>query len=195
MEPEQWPALDALGVIVWVSGARQVGKSTVLLAGRQAAIQTGLSPGGMISVGRFVGDEKTGIDVMDAATGTVVQLATYHADLERCGEGIQTGHYDFSADGLAAGLRFAAAGQSADVFFADELGPLEYKRCQGWADVIPMIAARKFGCALVTVRPDLIDLARQKIGGPAGPVLIVTPENRDELAAELSEWISKRAQR
>ncbi len=67
-----------------------------------------------------------------------------------------------------------SAGQAADVFFVDELGPLELVRGEGWADVIPMIRARAFGAALVVVRPELIEMARGQMAlPPETPVITV----------------------
>jgi len=63
---------------------------------------------------------------------------------------------------MDAGLDFARAGQGADLFIVDDLGPLELVRGEGWTPVLPMIRARQFDAALVVVRPELIDLARMR---------------------------------
>ncbi len=67
------PPPEQKGVVILVSGERQVGKTTLLLQVRAAANR--LRVGGFLSVARFEGGEKTGIDLMDAATGEVMPLA------------------------------------------------------------------------------------------------------------------------
>lgn len=191
MDSKVFPQPDERGTIVLVSGARRSGKTTLLLRARAAALTCGLRTGGFLSVARFSGDEKVGIDVMDAATGVTCPLAVVGT-----GGTIHTGHYSFDLAGIAAGLRFAQAGHMADIFFVDELGPLELLRGQGWADVLPLIAARAFGVALVVVRPELVALARTRLGLPASaPALFVAPANRDALASQLTAWICQRQPR
>jgi nucleoside-triphosphatase THEP1 len=182
----QLPRPDQSGAVIVISGWRQVGKTTLLLSLRETALQAGLSVGGFLSLACFEAGTKTGIDLMDAATGTRLPLATFG------GEGpVRTGHYGFDPQALEHGLRCAEAGQGADVFFVDELGPLELKRGEGWAAVIPMLRARTYGVALVVVRPELVDLARDQIDLPPDLiVLTVTEDNRDVLLASLTEWLA-----
>lgn len=181
------PPRETRGTVILVSGARRVGKTTVLQRVREAAIQAGRRVGGFLSVARFAPDDhtKTGIDLMDAATGAIIPLATIG------GAGpVQTGQYTFNPAALDAGLRAAEAGQGADVFFADELGPLELKRGKGWIAVIEMIRARDFGVALVTMRPELLDLARERMAlPPDSPLIVIDAVNRDSMAAQLVRYI------
>ncbi|MBN1680002.1 MAG: hypothetical protein JW966_06895 [Anaerolineae bacterium] len=173
------------GAIILVSGDRRIGKTTMLLAVRKAAIQAGYSVGGVLSVARFEHDSKTGIDLMDAASGTVVPLATVGG-----GSAIRTPHYSFDAGALALGLDYANQGQRADVFFVDELGPLELVRGEGWAGIIPLVQARRFGVALVVVRPELLAAAREVFHLlPESPLITVTEDNRDRLADAVAAWI------
>jgi nucleoside-triphosphatase THEP1 len=138
--------------------------------------------------------------LMDAATGKIVPLAVTesneaqaNADEHGLKREVRTGQYRFSPAALAAGLRYATAGQGADVFFVDELGPLELLRGEGWADVIPIIRARDFGVALVVVRPELIDMAREQMRlPPETPVVMVTEDNRSAVAAALLDWLGQR---
>jgi len=184
------PGHDARGVVVLVSGWRGVGKTTALLTVRAAALDVGLSVGGFLSVARTgARGEKNGIDLMDAATGAVVPLATVGGD-----GAVRTGHYTFNPAALDAGLRFADAGQAADVFFVDELGPLELERGAGWAAVIPLITARAYGAALVVVRPELIDRAREQLALTGGAAIVhdgimIDEANRDAVAAALADWV------
>lgn len=189
------PPVDARGVVVLISGWRQVGKTTLLQTLRAAALGAGLRVGGFLSLARFVDGVKTGIDVMDAATGDLVALATVsdeaHADEGRP----RTGRYIFAPDGLAAGLRFAAVGSAAAIFLVDELGPLELVRNKGWADVLPLIRARTFGVAFVVVRPELVDAARTQLALPSEtPVIMVDEETLVEWAILLSDWLIARSQ-
>ncbi len=176
------------GTIILITGPRRGGKTTLLLHIRQAAQVCGLSTGGFLSIARFWGAEKVGIDLMDAATGAVRPLA-----VAGTGGPIHTGHFSFNPEGIAAGLRFAQAGQTADVFFVDELGPLELEQGQGWAQVLPLITARAYGVAFVVIRPELIALARARLELPdTTPILTVDLTTRDALADRLSVWLRQR---
>lgn len=181
----------ARGAIVLLTGGRRAGKTTLLLAVREAALRAGLSAGGMLSLARFDGENKVGIDVLDVASGARHPLAI--ASAEPRGP-IHTGHYTFDADGMAAGLEFARAGQRSDLFIVDELGPLELVRGEGWAPALPLIRARQFGAALVVVRPELIDRARDALSLPADvPVINITPESRARWTGRLRAWVMARA--
>ena len=188
MSPIQLPPPTAQGVVILVSGWRRIGKTTLLLRMRAAALDAGLQTGGFLSVARFEDGTKTGIDLLDAATGQRRPLATVG------GKGpVQTGHYTFDPAALEAGLQFAADGQNADVYFIDELGPLELKRGEGWAAVVPWIRARTFGVTFVVVRPELVDLAHEKLAlDPGTAVLNVDEANRDDLTSQLCAWIRQR---
>ena len=179
---------DARGAIILVTGERGAGKTTLLLALREAALRAGLRTGGFLSVARFVGGEKTGIDLMDAASGAVSPLAVVG------GSGpVQTGHYTFDAAALSAGVRYAEVGHDADLFFVDELGPLELVRGEGWAATLPMIAARAYGVSLVVVRPALLGAAREALAlEPDSPMMTVTRDNREALRAAVVAWIGDR---
>ncbi len=175
------------GTVILVSGERGAGKTAALLRVRGAALSAGLTTGGFLSVARFAEGEKVGIDVMDAATSALHPLA-------EVGEGgaLRTGRYRFHPAGIAAGLRFAQDGQGADVFFADELGPLELERDEGWADVLPMIAARAFGVGFVVVRPSLLAVARESLALPDGtPTAIIERGAGETLAEALAAWITR----
>jgi len=175
------------GTVILVSGERGAGKTAALLRVREAALDAGLTAGGFLSVARFAGGEKVGIDVMDAATGSLHPLA-------ELGEGgvLRTGRYRFHPAGIAAGLCFARAGQSADVFFADELGPLELERGEGWAEVLPLIAARSFGVAFVVVRSSLLAAARTRLGLPQDtPTAIIERGAGQAVAERLAAWIAR----
>ena len=174
--------------LVLISGGRGAGKTTLLLRLRDAALKTGRTVGGFLSPERAENGEKVGIDLLDAATGERVPLATVGT-----GGPVSTGRYRFDPVALEAGLRFARSGQGADVFFADELGPLELVRGEGWADVIPLVRAREAdgGVALVVVRPELLDAARQRFDLPAGsPVVSITEATREAVCRALEAWIS-----
>lgn len=179
------PSPRERGTTILISGERGAGKTTALLRVRAAALGAGLSAGGFLSVARFAGGEKVGIDVLDAATGALHPLA-------EVGEGgaLRTGVYRFHPAGIAAGLRFAQDGQGADVFFADELGPLELERGEGWADVLPLIAARAFGVGFVVVRPSLLTVVRARLSLPDGtPIAIIERGAGDAVAETLAAWV------
>ena len=184
------PDANARGGIVLLSGRQRAGKTTLLLAVRHAAQAAGLTVGGMLSIARFEGSEKVGIDVMDAGSGEQHPLAVYTPEPRGL---IHVGRYTFDAAGLALGLAYARAGQAADLFIVDEMGPLELSRGEGWAPVLPLICARRFGAALVVVRPDLLGAARAALDLPAdSPVIELTPDNLASWTDRLAAWIAAR---
>ncbi len=188
------PDHGAQGVVILVSGERRAGKTRVLQAVRTAALDAGLSVGGFLSVARIVGGVKVGIDLLDVATGSIIPLATRRDERRDTGGIISTGHYTFDPTALERGLDYARTGKAADVFFVDELGPLEFRQGLGWAGVIPLIRARTFGVAFVVVRPELVGVAQEQMAlAPDSPLITVDAVNRDELAARLSAWVRKRA--
>lgn len=186
------PEPNARGTVILVTGWRQVGKTTLLLGMRDAAQQAGLKVGGFLSVARYAVGEKAGIDLEHAATGQRLPLATFTDDPASDAHRPRTGHYVFDPAALDAGREWARAGSGADAFFVDELGPLEFNRGEGWAEVITLIRQQDFGVALVTVRPELLDVAREAFGlGTDAPVVTVTLDNREALRASLSAWIAQ----
>ena len=123
MDHPSLPESAPRGTILLVSGGRRAGKSTLLFAIRQAVQAAGLSVGGLHSPARFEDGTKTGIDLVDAATGQALPLAEAGT-----GGTVSTGRYSFDPAALAAGLAYAERGKTADVFLVDELGPLELVR-------------------------------------------------------------------
>lgn len=188
------PDLNARGAIILISGRRQAGKTTLLLAVRDAAIAAGRSTGGVISVARFAEGRKTGIDLLDAATGARMPLAHYVNDLAVAVAAVHTKHYVFDSEGLAAGQRAAEAGRGADLYFVDELGPLELQRGEGWTAAVEVVRARDFGCALVVVRPELLGDAYRRLAlADDTPVLAVESSSRDRLRDILVGWVRGQA--
>lgn len=188
------PPPDAQGIVILVTGQQRVGKSTLLQRLRQAADAAGLSVGGFLSVARFVEGEKVGIDLMDAKTGGRAALAYYQEDTSGVGDVTHTRHYVFNKRAFGTALSYAEQGIAADIFFVDELGPLELERDEGWAGVIPAIRAREQGTAFVVVRPTLLDAAREKLQlTPETPVVEVNAENREAWWERLAWWLVARA--
>ncbi|MBN1963285.1 MAG: hypothetical protein JW910_01475 [Anaerolineae bacterium] len=185
------PESGERGAVILISGGRRAGKTTLLLRLRAVAGQGGRRVGGFLSVARFEGGEKTGIDLMDAATGATMPLASMS------GEGaIRTGHYTFNPAALDAGIQIAEAGRDADVLFVDELGPLELVRGEGWASVLPIVRAREYGIAFVAVRPELIGQARAALTLPDdSPLVMVSEANREAVFAPMADWLRRRMER
>ena len=185
MDHPSLPESAPRGTILLVSGGRRAGKSTLLFSIRQAVQAAGLSVGGLHSPARFEDGTKTGIDLVDAATGQALPLAEAGT-----GGTVSTGRYSFDPAALAAGLAYAERGKTADVFLVDELGPLELVRGEGWAGIIPMLRQRTFGVALVVVRPELLDQARAALDLAAdSPLIQVDEPERDTLATCVSSWL------
>ena len=48
-----------------------------------------------------------------------------------------------------------------DLLVVDELGPLEFNLTTGWIAAFDVLSAKQFRVALVVVRPELLERARQ----------------------------------
>lgn len=168
-----------------ISGWRRVGKTHALGRLRLTARALGLTTGGFLSQARVEDGAKTGIDLLDAASGETVPLAM------RGGDGpVRTGHYSFNPAALDSGLVYARQGQDADVFFADEIGPLELVHGQGWVSVLPIVRDRRRGVTFLVVRPELVDEARPHLGRYASaPLIMITEGNRHAVFARLDGWL------
>lgn len=72
-------------------------------------------------------------------------------------------------------IQLAAA---CDVLVVDELGPLELRQGRGWLTALDILAARRTGCALVVVRPSLVDEFRARFSGRE--IEVVSAESNPE---------------
>ncbi len=152
------------GTLALVTGGRGAGKTRWCEALARAERDAGLAVAGLVSPPVLVGGEKTGIDLLDVASGERRRLAERaRADLP--GTGGLGWHFDPEA--LAFGNALLARIGACDLLFVDELGPLEFGRGSGLTAAFALLDSRRYRLAVVVVRPALVDAARARWPGAA----------------------------
>ncbi len=157
-----------------MSGGIESGKTTLCLKLLEQFRRHGLQVKGVICPPVFEAGIKTGIDILDAATGEQRRLASLRTS---AGEGEFTERWQFDANSLAWGNTILKTAAPCDVLFIDELGPLEFERGAGWQNGLSAIDSRNYTTAIAVVRPALLKAARRRWADAL--VYTVTRENQD----------------
>jgi len=152
------------GSLALLTGGRGAGKTRwcerLVGAGRGA----GLWVAGLVSPPVFTDGEKSGIDLVDAASGERRRLAERaRADLP----GTEGLGWRFDPEALAWGNATLAAIGPSDLIVLDELGPLELRRGCGLSSAFGLLDAGRFRLAVVVVRPALVAAAGARWPGAA----------------------------
>lgn len=163
-------------MIVILTGAIGVGKTTVCERVVQRLSSLGLSCGGVISNKTRDGD----IIVKDLQTGEAKLLAS----AKTAYRGASTARYSFNPEGIDFGVRAINRGTTADILIVDELGHLEL-RGLGFATVIDLVATGKVKNCLLVIRSQLLPAFLPKLG-IAASVFQATLDNRERLPQEIS---------
>jgi nucleoside-triphosphatase THEP1 len=114
---------------------------------------------GLLSPPVLAGGEKTGIDLLDLASGERRRLAERaRADLP----GTEGLGWHFDPEVLALGNTLLSRIATCDLLLVDELGPLEFGRGSGLTAAFALLDARRYHLAVVVVRPALVAAARTR---------------------------------
>lgn len=160
--------------ILILTGARRVGKTTVCSKAIRLAKKQDLTCGGLLTLAQH------GVrDVVDVKSERRRRL-TQCPDATK---GVIQGRFCFDADTLRWGNRVLARATPCDLLVIDEVGPLELARSQGWTSYSNVLKAGRFALALVVVRSELVNRMRASLQGCKPRVVIVTPDNRNQLPA------------
>jgi len=171
--------------IIILSGERGTGKSTVCHETIELARAGGYVCGGLITLPGN-GDD---LDVLDARSGSVRRLTLEPGT----SPAVIQGRFRFNPETLAWGNDLLAHATPCDLLVVDELGPLELEQGWGWQQAFATLRETNFALAVVVVRPELVIQAQLKLPESAMVVLIVTPQNRDELPAMLLKILEREA--
>ena len=144
---------DTAGDLLILTGRSGTGKSSLcaLLANR--ARDAGLSTGGLISPPVFSNGRKIAIDLIDQLSGESRRLA---ARRTTGAPGLTTDHWSFDPTALAWGNQCLLDLPPCDLFFLDELGPLEFRRGEGLLAGLALLDRRRGGRSVVVIRPELL---------------------------------------
>ena len=158
-----WGSLPA-GSLALLTGGRGAGKSRWCSALASAAREAGLGVAGLLSPAVLAGGEKHSIDLLDLATGErrfVAERA--RPDLP----GTEGLGWRFDLEALAAGNAALGRVGACDLLLVDELGPLELGRGSGFTAAFGLLDARRYGLAIVVVRPALVAALQVRRPGSA----------------------------
>ena len=147
-------AVDGLHLLCAPSGA---GKTTWLLELYRLAQEAGLATGGLLSPPVFQNGQKTAIDLLDASTGARVCLAA-HREQPPLSEvnGPDTLGWVFDPAAITWGNQVLGHSTACDLFFLDEMGPLEWLYGQGLVQGFAALDNGGYRVAIVSVRPSLL---------------------------------------
>ena len=168
--------------VVILTGERGCGKSTVCAHAARLAQAKGLAVRGILTLPRYDGGQRVGLDVEEVPTGVTHPLAELHQTTD----GPTMGRYHFHADGIRRGRAILNSITRCDALVIDELGPLELVEGQGWPDAIDVLNAGVCRLALVVVRPGLVSSLVNRLRVGRVFVITVTVANRDRLAEQLT---------
>jgi nucleoside-triphosphatase THEP1 len=166
-------------MLLLLTGESGCGKTTLCACVVASLKRRGINVAGVLTLPRFVNDEKVGLDVEDVRSGERGVLAV-RAEV---GTGTAQLGWKFDSAGLARGDLILRTATPCDVLVVDELGPLELDNSQGWVVALEILRAGKFDLAIVVVRPSLI--INFKTNVKLDRVITLTALNREESFAEI----------
>ncbi|MEA5077263.1 MAG: nucleoside-triphosphatase [Anaerolineaceae bacterium] len=143
-----------------LSGEREIGKTTLLLALKEQSQKAGFDVSGVISPAVFEAGSKTGIDLLDLRSGKQIRLANLNK--AEPDSQIATIHWAFDEGALQYGNEVLGRATPCDLLIVDELGPIELVRGQGWQNGIQAIESKEYKAAVIVIRPSLLDVAFSK---------------------------------
>lgn len=145
--------------ITLISGLRDAGKTNLCLELIRRLNQTERTIKGIVSPGLYKDGKKIGIMARDVATGEERQFAKYSVgwDVQR-----PEREWRFLNGGIEwANMRLKQA-VPTDILFIDEIGYLEMEENGGWTAAPENLDTGLFQHAIVVIRPDLLDNARER---------------------------------
>ncbi len=160
-----------------LTGERGIGKTVLCQRVVDEARRRGFSCAGVISPALYDGQEKVGISLVDVASGDERPLAS----VDDIPDGVRWGRYSFVPSSLTWGSDLLARATPCDLLVIDELGPLELVTGRGLVTALDVLMGGGFALALVVVRPELVDQARERLKAKETLTLEVTFPNRERL--------------
>ncbi len=156
------PEAAWFGRVAILTGESGCGKTTACGALAHRARARALSCAGLVCPGRFEGDRKVGIDVVDVRSGERLPLAS----LTGGPDSIRLGPWHFDPAAISWARASLAEACPCDILVVDEIGPLEMERAEGWPEALHLVRAGDYRAAVVVVRPSLVGAVCAALGNP-----------------------------
>ena len=153
--------METVNSRIWLlSGQRGAGKTAFCQTLISHARLEGWQVGGLITPAIITGKSKIGILAESLKTGETRPLASLDqsASLD-----LPVGKWYFDRSVIAWGNRVIQESNPCDLLIVDEFGPMELIRHKGWWDSVGIFDSNEFRVALVVVRPELQEVARQAL--------------------------------
>ncbi len=167
-------------MLIIVTGAIGIGKTTVCQKLVQMARSQGYSCGGIVTLKAPDGS----IIVEDVKTGNHKTLAS----TSEIYDGPRTPKYFFNQTGIEFGIKAIEVGISADILFVDEIGHLELGG-EGFFKAIELINTGKAKRSVLVIRKELLPLFLPRLSSEP-LVFEVAEDNRNELPQEIWSFLS-----
>lgn len=168
-------------MVVIVTGAIGIGKTTVCEKVIKIAQMYGYSCGGIITY--KTRDED--IVIKNIRTGTTSDFAS----TSNIYDGPRTQKYFFNPEGIEFGIQAIEKGISSDVLVVDEIGQLELSG-EGFTNVIEQINSCKIKNCILVIRKTLLSDFLPRLGVRTS-VFETTIDNRNQLPMEISQILSR----
>ncbi len=173
------------GKIIILSGSIESGKTTLCLRFFEYFRTRGLDIKGLICPPVIEGGMKTGIDLLNTATGEQRRLAVLR---NGTAQGVLTERWQFNENTLEWGNAILKNATPCDILFVDELGLLEFERGEGWQNGLSAVDSRAYKLAVVIVRPALVEQACRR--WPDAEVIPFTRQDQDRIFDQVLNVIS-----
>jgi nucleoside-triphosphatase len=165
--------------IVLITGERQVGKTTACLRAVTLMRQADLEVSGLVTT-------RTGchaLSVRELHTGAVYPLTLPFEDsTDR-----PLMNFRMDPEAMARSETSLARAFPTDVVVIDELGPLEFRRGEGWTEAFDYLRQGKYHLGILVVRPELLVAGVRRLPMDVYTVVRVTPANRDRVPMTVAE--------
>ncbi|MBN2555553.1 MAG: hypothetical protein JXA97_06390 [Anaerolineales bacterium] len=141
----------------FITGQSGSGKTTLCQKLVTEMASKGLAVGGMLSPPVFEGSRKTNIDLLDLWTGERRCLARRYHGAEN---GLVTRKWLFDEAVIDWGNAILQQRLPCDVFFFDEIGPVEVVQGRGFLEALTIFDERFYPDSVLVLRPSLLSYAR-----------------------------------
>lgn len=146
---------------VILTGLPASGKSTLCQAVVQRATEAEIDLDGVLSLPVFEEGVKIGIDLLDLGTRMRHRLANLR-QIDEETTSLTTQRWAFDPQVMEIGGQILVSSTPCELLVADELGPLEFERGEGWLGGLAAVDSGDYQSALVVVRPRLLDVALKR---------------------------------